>query len=206
MEKSLLADFNINIIACEFTRLKHQPNALFTQYDVIAIIGTLDPQVEGVPYMGIEELLGEQGHANLTQLLSGYLTEKQINAINQNMVREFSLHNVVNSLTILNASKTLSYIEEIIAEWQQALGFTFSNNLIIGLYVHLSCMIERLVMRNEITHYRNLDRFTERHGDFIAMVNRSFQRFKSLYNIALPVAEIGYIHDIFELRVAEFSQ
>ncbi|WP_024551297.1 sigma 54-interacting transcriptional regulator [Franconibacter helveticus 513] len=206
MEKSLLADFNINIIACEFTRLKHQPNALFTQYDVIAIIGTLDPQVNGVPYMGIEELLGEQGHANLTQLLSGYLTEKQINAINQNMVREFSLHNVVNSLTILNASKTLGYIEEIIAEWQQTLGFTFSNNLIIGLYVHLSCMIERLVMRNEITHYRNLERFSERHGDFIAMVNRSFQRFKSLYNISLPVAEIGYIHDIFELRVAEFSQ
>ncbi|WP_410962291.1 PRD domain-containing protein, partial [Salmonella sp. SAL4355] len=87
-------------------------------------------------------------------LLSGYLNDKQIALINKNMVREFSLHNVVNSLTILNANKTIGHIETIIAEWQNTLGFSFNNNLIISLYVHLSCMIERLVMRNEITHYK----------------------------------------------------
>lgn len=36
------------------------------------------------------------------------------------------------------------------------------------------------------------------------MVNHSFQRLKILYNVTLPVAEIGYIHDIFELRVDDF--
>ncbi len=51
-----------------------------------------------------------------------------------------------------------------------------------GLYVHLSCMIERLVMRNEISHYKDLEQFTRQHGEFIAMVNHSFQRLKILYN------------------------
>ncbi|HBQ6767758.1 sigma 54-interacting transcriptional regulator [Klebsiella pneumoniae] len=150
-------------------------------------------------------LIGEQGHRHLSQLLSGYLNEKQIALINKNMVREFSLHNVVNSLTILNAGKTMGHIETIIAEWQNTLGFHFNNNLIISLYVHLSCMIERLVMRNEISHYNDLEQFTRQHGEFIAMVNHSFQRLKILYNVALPVAEIGYIHDIFELRIEDFS-
>ncbi|EDW2526893.1 sigma-54-dependent transcriptional regulator [Salmonella enterica subsp. salamae] len=206
MEKSQLTDFDINIIACEYTRLKNSWMAasLLNQYEVIAVIGTIDPQLAGVPWVGIEELLGEQGYAHLSQLLSGYLNDKQIALINKNMVREFSLHNVVNSLTILNASKTMGHIETIIAEWQNTLGFSFNNNLIISLYVHLSCMIERLVMRNEITHYKNLTEFNERHGDFIAMVNHSFQRLKILYNVALPVAEIGYIHDIFELRIEDF--
>ncbi|EIP3951518.1 sigma-54-dependent transcriptional regulator [Salmonella enterica] len=206
MEKSQLTDFDINIIACEYTRLKNNRMAasLLNQYEVIAVIGTIDPQLAGVPWVGIEELLGEQGYAHLSQLLSGYLNDKQIALINKNMVREFSLHNVVNSLTILNASKTMGHIETIIAEWQNTLGFSFNNNLIISLYVHLSCMIERLVMRNEITHYKNLTEFNERHGDFIAMVNHSFQRLKILYNVALPVAEIGYIHDIFELRIEDF--
>ncbi|EHM2229986.1 sigma 54-interacting transcriptional regulator [Salmonella bongori] len=206
MEKSLLTDFDINIIACEYTRLKNSRMAasLLNQYEVIAVVGTLDPQLAGVPWVGIEELLGEQGYAHLSQLLSGYLNDKQIALINKNMVREFSLHNVVNSLTILNASKTMGHIETIIAEWQHTLGFNFNNNLIISLYIHLSCMIERLVMRNEITHYKNLAEFNEQHGDFIAMVNHSFQRLKILYNVALPVAEIGYIHDIFELRIEDF--
>ncbi|SQC41893.1 putative inner membrane protein [Klebsiella pneumoniae] len=50
-----------------------------------------------------------------------------------------------------------------------------------------------------------LSNFTRQHGEFIAMVNHSFQRLKILYNVALPVAEIGYIHDIFELRIEDFS-
>ncbi|EAS1137565.1 sigma-54-dependent transcriptional regulator [Salmonella enterica] len=206
MEKSQLTDFDINIIACEYTRLKNGRMAapLLNQYDVIAVVGTIDPQLAGTPWVGIEELLGEQGFAHLSQLLSGYLNDKQIALINKNMVREFSLHNVVNSLTILNASKTMGHIETIIAEWQNTLGFSFNNNLIISLYVHLSCMIERLVMRNEITHYKNLTEFNKQHGDFIAMVNHSFQRLKILYSVALPVAEIGYIHDIFELRIEDF--
>ncbi|EBW2072877.1 sigma-54-dependent transcriptional regulator [Salmonella enterica subsp. enterica] len=206
MEKSQLTDFDINIIACEYTSLKNSRMAasLLNQYEVIAVVGTIDPQLAGVPWVGIEELLGEQGYAHLSQLLSGYLNDKQIALINKNMVREFSLHNVVNSLTILNANKTIGHIETIIAEWQNTLGFSFNNNLIISLYVHLSCMIERLVMRNEITHYKNMTEFNERHGEFIAMVNHSFQRLKILYNVALPVAEIGYIHDIFELRIEDF--
>lgn len=206
MEKSQLTDFDINIIACEYTRLKNSRMAasLLNQYEVIAVVGTIDPQLAGVSWVGIEELLGEQGYAHLSQLLSGYLNDKQIALINKNMVREFSLHNVVNSLTILNANKTIGHIETIIAEWQNTLGFSFNNNLIISLYVHLSCMIERLVMRNEITHYKNMTEFNERHGEFIAMVNHSFQRLKILYNVALPVAEIGYIHDIFELRIEDF--
>ncbi|EAA1638229.1 sigma-54-dependent transcriptional regulator [Salmonella enterica] len=206
MEKSQLTDFDINIIACEYTCLKNSRMAasLLNQYEVIAVVGTIDPQLAGVPWVGIEELLGEQGYAHLSQLLSGYLNDKQIALINKNMVREFSLHNVVNSLTILNANKTIGHIETIIAEWQSTLGFSFNNNLIISLYVHLSCMIERLVMRNEITHYKNMTEFNERHGEFIAMVNHSFQRLKILYNVALPVAEIGYIHDIFELRIEDF--
>ncbi len=48
----------------------------------------------------------------------------------------------------------------------------------------------------KFSHYKDLEQFTSQHGEFIAMVNHSFQRLKILYNVALPVAEIGYIHDI----------
>ncbi len=49
---------------------------------MIAVVGTIDPQLAGVPWVGIEELLGEQGYAHLSQLLSGYLSDKQIALIN----------------------------------------------------------------------------------------------------------------------------
>ena len=106
MEKSLLNDFDINIIACEYTRLK----TVVRRYRCstsMKLLRSWVPTTRSWPEcpVGIEELLGEQGHRHLSQLLSGYLNEKQIALINKNMVREFSLHNVVNSLTILNAGK-----------------------------------------------------------------------------------------------------
>nr|WP_269783027.1 PRD domain-containing protein [Klebsiella pneumoniae] len=61
------------------------------------------------------------------------------------------------------------------------------------------------LVRTFLSHYKDLEQFTSQHGEFIAMVNHSFQRLKILYNVALPVAEIGYIHDIFELRIEDFS-
>ena len=60
-------------------------------------------------------------------------------------------------------------------------------------------------MRNKISHYKDVERFASQHGEFIPMVNHGCQRLKILYNVALPVAEIGYIHDIFELRIEDFS-
>lgn len=63
MEKSLLNDFDINIIACEYTRLKNSRTAvsLLHQYEVIAVVGTHDPQLAGVPRLALRNYLASRG-------------------------------------------------------------------------------------------------------------------------------------------------
>ncbi len=63
MEKSLLNDFDINIIACEYTRLKNSRTAvsLLHQYEVIAVVGTHDPQLAGVPWVALRNYLASRG-------------------------------------------------------------------------------------------------------------------------------------------------
>lgn len=63
MEKSQLTDFDINIIACEYTRLKNSRMAasLLNQYEVIAVVGTIDPQLAGVPRWGLKSCLASRG-------------------------------------------------------------------------------------------------------------------------------------------------
>ncbi len=77
--------------------------------------------------------------------------------------------------------KRAALSKTIIAEWQNTLGFHFNNNQSAPQFICASRrMIERLVMRNEISHYKDLEQFTRQHGEFIAMVNHSFQRLKIL--------------------------
>lgn len=60
-------------------------------------------------------------------------------------------------------------------------------------------------MHNEISHYKDPEQFTCQYGELIAMVNHLLQHLKIFYSVALLVAEIGYIYNIFELCIEDFS-
>ena len=47
------------------------------------------------------------------------------------MVRNFSLDNLIDYLTILNPEKIIVYVEEILEQIQKRLEFTLSNNCLL---------------------------------------------------------------------------
>lgn len=65
----------------------------------------------------------------------------------------------------------------------------------MGAVLHISCLIERLVKKEEIKSYRDLERFCEEHRDFVALARRCFANIAEQYRINLPDSEIGYIYD-----------
>ena len=74
------------------------------------------------------------------------MNDEELTVFTQNMVRNFSLDNLIDYLTILNPEKIIVYVEEILEQIQKRLEFTLSNNILIGLYLHISCLIERLII------------------------------------------------------------
>lgn len=50
----------------------------------------------------------------------------------------------MESLTILNASRVLSLVADMLEEMQRALGSHFQPKTVVGLNLHISCLIERL--------------------------------------------------------------
>ena len=64
------------------------------------------------------------------------------------------------------------------------------SNAIIGLYVHLCCLVERLVTRNPIETYVGQDRFEEERADFIESFRQSFSSISTRYRVEVPVSEI----------------
>ena len=59
----------------------------------------------------------------------------------------------------------------------------------IGLYVHLCCLVERLVTKTPIDNYQDLEEFEQKHADFIRQVRDSFQDISRHYRVTiLPLA------------------
>lgn len=179
-------------------------SAIFEKYQVLLIIGTLNLQEEDLPFVSIEDIISGKQNDLFFQVLHEWMEEAEMAFFMQNLIRNFSMDHLLGYLTILNPEKIVFYVEEILEKLQKELSFPLSNNVLIGLYVHISCLIERLIIDKHFVYFMNLEAFERDHADFIKLMRRLFHRVCQAYNVKLPTAEIGYLyHYIYRGRSVE---
>ena len=117
----------------------------------------------------------------MRECFNGYLTSDEFEMFRKNLLNVFSLQNVVEALTILNADKVLTQVDAMLDELQILMKRKFMEKTIVGLNIHICCLIERLVKKEEISTHLALDRFEEEHEDFVKMVRKSFSQIEKQY-------------------------
>lgn len=207
IEQCFSNDVMIDVIVSEYSRLVRDKGdmSIFSRYDVIGVIGTADPKVSKVPFVGLEDLMDEEGADKLHALFSGHISKDEIQDLNSKLIKSLSKENIINLLTILNPDKTLQYIEDMVHQWEKDFNIVLPNNLVISLYVHLSSMIERVITHNEMTFHENQKKYEAEHSYFFGAMNRAFEDIERNYHTTVPGSEIAYIYDIFKLKIPDFQ-
>lgn len=200
--KTSATSIPVKFVAYDYYRLMKNGShdEIFQQYHVKCIIGLFNPEIEGIPFISLEDIISMNSAEKLTNIFSEHLDEEQMEVFNQNLVKNFSLQNVVESITILNPDKLLDEVEQAVGRLQKITGRKIAGRIMIGLYVHLCCLVERLVTKTTIDNYQDLEEFEQKHADFIRQVRDSFQDISRHYRVALPVSEIAYIYDYMHLN------
>lgn len=196
------ASIPVQFIAYDYRSLEKNGSAdeIFNQYQVKCIIGLFNPEIKGVPFIPLEDIISMNATEQLNSIFSEYLDEKQLEVFNRNLIKNFTLNNVVGSITILNPDKLLDEVEKSVRRLQKLTGQKIEGRIMIGLYVHLCCLVERLVTKTTIENYEGLEYFTEHHQDFIGEVRECFQSISNHYKVELPVSEIAYIYDYINMN------
>lgn len=198
-----LINNDIEIIAYDYNKLigNGVKDEIFKDYNVKLIIGAGNPDIMDVPYMSVEDLILSKGYDILEKALINIVGEENVKKVNQAIIKLFSLQNVIQNITILNSDKIIDQVEPIINDLEISLREHFTNDLKISLYIHISCLIERLVMKDPIMSYKGLEEFKQCHRQFIDYAMKSFSVIVHIYRIEIPVTEIGYIYDIIHLKI-----
>lgn len=163
-------------------------------YNVLAIVGTVNPHAEGVPFIPLEKLiLGEDSGAML-RALGVVAGKKQVDEIVTTLLHNFTIERVINSLTILDASGVMDAIDVVMSRFVQLSGSVLANPQRMALYVHVSCMIERLIRNEPITTYdwKTNDFDTKTVED----IKKALSVIETKYSVTVPKSEVGYIYDI----------
>ena len=104
----------------------------------------------------------------------------------------------MENLTILNPARLLDCVYEAVSELQRQMQRRFQSRTLVGIYIHVSFLIERLVTRTAIESLADLTPFISAHSDFIDQVNISFASLLKNYNVTVPIDEISYLYDYIE--------
>lgn len=207
LESSIPNDIPVKVMAHDYNRLKELgiSESIFQVYDVLAIVGTADPCISELPYISLEDIISGTGEEKIRNVFVPFVSEEKFIEINNNIVRNCSLERVIDSITLLDSEKILMHVEDFVSRLEIRLRRRISNERKIGLYVHISCLVERLIRKVPIENYPNLDEFEKCQKEMIEIIKNSFSVIEQLYNVKINTAEIGYIFDYISVNT-EYSK
>ena len=161
---------------------------------VLFVIGTSNPGVSPEFFVTIEDIINMEGIGIIYNSFSDYMSKTEINQFTQNIIRNFSLQNVVKHLVILEPSVLLDYVSESVDILQLKMNRTFTGKTMVGIYIHVCCLIERIITKNVVESCPGAEDFVN-NKEFIDEVNESFSKVKKHYGIEIPMSEIYYLFE-----------
>lgn len=204
VENSLPRETEVRLVTTDFRDLLRdgKSSPVFERCNVRAIVGTVDPEVEGVPFVGLEDILYAGSSNELDRVFSRDLGVEGMVAFHESIVKNLTLQNVIESITILNPEKLYSEAEQALGKLQDFSGERIDSRVVIGLYVHICALIERLITKTPIESYPEEDVFAQEHGDFVRWFRKSFDDLMHHYKVTVPISEIAYVYDFIHGKYA----
>lgn len=198
VDESLPSTNKIKVMSCSYNWLKieDQENAIKRKYNVLVIIGTANPKYKNIPFISLEELVSGSKLSTLKNVLKGTLSDTDLDNFNDSILRNFTIERVINSLTILDTKEVIKNIDSCIKLMNKYLNVMLSNTTMISLFVHISCMIERIIRNQTLETPPNNFNETTKSLQGIENIKKSLQPLEKIYNIKIPITEIKYIYDL----------
>ena len=188
---------NIKVKTFHYQELLDQEKIqqLLNEMHILCVIGTLNPNIPHLNFIPIEDFIMNDHVDELDNYFKDYMNQEDFMLFKRNIVKNFSLTNIMNALTILNPNKLLEHVADAIDRLQTIMQKQFSNHTCFGLYVHISCLIERLVLQKGIESYPNIEEFKVKQKAFINFVKQAFDKVEQFYSVEIPIEEVGYLYD-----------
>lgn len=207
LAQSFERDIPVQLISSDYNQLARNGlnDEALSRYNVRAVVGTLNPKIPGIPFVALEDIIAKERTA-LDSILAEHMHPAELTAFHRNLVKSFTLENVIESITILNPQTLFDEVSAAVKRLGSALGTTIDGRFGIGLYVHLCCLVERLVTRSPIESYAGSEVFEREHADFINAFRTSFKAITRHYKVEIPTAEIAYAWDYIHAAESNGNQ
>lgn len=195
LDNSIPEKLNIVVNAYDYALLQssEQIKTLAHTFNILTIVGTVDPQIDDVSFIPLEKLILGEDTQRFAEALAPVATTEEVQKLIDTILHNFTIERVINSLTILDAHAVMKSIDVALNRYSEFSGKQLNNRTRMALYVHVSCLIERLIRNEPITTY---DWEPSYDTKLVDDLKQAFSVIEAQYSVQIPKAELGYIYDI----------
>lgn len=195
LDNSIPEKLNIVVNAYDYALLQssEQIKTLAHTFNILTIVGTVDPQIDDVSFIPLEKLILGEDTQRFAEALAPVATTEEVQKLIDTILHNFTIERVINSLTILDAHAVMKSIDVALNRYSELSGKQLNNRTRMALYVHVSCLIERLIRNEPITTY---DWEPSYDTKLVDDLKQAFSVIEAQYSVQIPKAELGYIYDI----------
>lgn len=191
---SLTDKMDLTLLSYDYAHIQSymDKDEIFHKYHVLFVVSTKRLELKGIPVVMLENIVAAED-SEVIRIISEYFPREEAEKFKRNLLKNFSFENVVKHLTILDADKLLDFIADALETLQQILNIQLNDTAVVGLYIHISNMIERIVTNSYFREEGAKKEITDADKQFIRVFHTAFGSICKHYGIAVPQSEILYI-------------
>ncbi len=154
-------------------------------YDVLAIVGTVQIEVDGIPYISAVDLLSGTGIEVLREIIE----------------REDLFYNIEQSLGAhiqsVNSTTLLSQVRHFIERTVKILKVNIDQDVKVGIALHLSFLVDNLVQKNVSKAKNDLEDLMSKYSLEMELIHNELLPLEQAYEISFSTSDLTYLVKMF---------
>ncbi|WP_422448667.1 sigma 54-interacting transcriptional regulator [Thermoanaerobacterium sp. DL9XJH110] len=187
-EEYLVKKDCIKIIPLEFID-KNQFNKIIERYrenyNLVAVVGTLDFSVPGIPYIPAVDLLTGKAKDFVLNLIDEIDTYEKI---------EVSLGEHIKAV---DGKKCVRMSKSVVEGIQRALGLKIPSDVKVGIILHICFLVEKLALGGEENIFEGIDDYQREHESELKVIKNNVKSIEEYFNIDIGLHECAYLCRMF---------
>lgn len=195
-----LEGIEIQIVEVAYSDLQKKGSQcdVFCKYNVQFIVTTSKLDVDGYITLLLNELIDEPGEKAIYATVGKYYEKEMVQKFIENIVRSFTIKNLIGQLTILNPDKIMDDVEQAITKLEILEGIHYPIDLKKMLYIHICVMVERLILEKGQFFHNSTTQSLKCRKNFVKNLKESFSGIEDTYNVSVNDVEIQMIYNLVE--------
>ena len=155
------------------------------EYRLLAIVSTVDIDISGIPFISAVDLFSGNGISDLESIISeedGYFK----------IVKSLKEH-----ISVTNVDKLMSNLRNFINEVELEFQIKVAHEVKTGIILHMSFLIEKLILEQPETKFPNLDEFKSRFSREFIQLKSCLSNLEDYYQLHVNDDEIAYLCKMF---------